>query len=245
MYLDESAEIDFSDYTAKLTKLADTIAPAPEPPQHKIPLPIYTKKDADGNIQTWLYNPDKWEAFLEAIGIEVLFSDYGNLLVRKEGNGVLTSLKPAEALKYIYDRLEKVGPGYKAHFAEKMSAALMADNLNRYMVRSRHINRPTDTKTSVYVPFKNGMLEITKDAATLHYGYMGYDILDSDPSTKRDWKENTAQKAEFETFLERACGMMEAAPEWERRKEAIMSMLGYLVSRTKEGNNNYINILIE
>lgn len=241
MWLDADAEIDFVDYVGKIKALADKICPESALPQ--ITLPIKEDLNAKGE-KTYKFCPALWESFLKDIGVELVKLAGGEttLLITDE-RGVCSLVKPEDALDYFVKRIKQENYKAAAHFRYK-EASKMKD-VCQYAGMMRNANFPQDTQGRVLAAFRNGLLEIRQDKTTFHNGsYRGFDILESTPTLKRDWKPETG-KGEFETFIERACGMEEGQQEWEARKQSIMSMLGYLVSTCKIPGANFLCMLTE
>lgn len=85
------------------------------------------------------------------------------------------------------------------------------------------INRIQDTKDKTYIPFKNGVLEITKDSKRL-IPYKDTNCLFFESEIQnRDWKENYYPHAEVNQFLSNIAGNHE-------RLTVLKSILGYLIN---------------
>lgn len=246
MYLDGTAETSLADYVTRLETVADEIHKQTdeEIEESTITIPMKLSKSKGG--VTYKYDATKWEQFLKDVGVvEILDIKSGDLyLILTLENGVYREASPALVLDTIIKRIKSVDEEKAALFREERATKLKSSSLEHYMGMSRQIALPKDTRDTVYAPFKNGLLVITKDKVTLHdHDYCGYDIPWDTPTLRREYSD-TYDQSEFETFINHACGSEEKSPTWQERKESIETLLGYLISRKKE-TVNWLNVLTE
>ena len=239
VYFDDKAEMELSDITDSLCQLADGIS---EVKERGITLPMVRKETQDGKFKLE-YSHLCWWRFLDDIGLRLVRWDNEHRLMITNDNGISQWLTPQTAFDKEIDIIKGCDMLIAAEFADKRSSSLLNSNLSKYAKGEIVYNPPRDTDKIVRVPFRNGLLEITKDGAVLNDGYLGYDVMDDTPTVTRDWKFSN-EKSEFQTFIERACGCEENQKGWKDRFKSICTLLGYLVCRRKE-NVNYLCLLIE
>lgn len=241
MYFNPNAEMPFNEIVEKLVALADSICPVKE--SKKITLPVFKQENENGKA-TWIYSPVNWWKFLDDIHLKKVWWEKEQKLMLTDENGISRWLEPEKAVDEMTNIISGFDVAAGANFVHLRSAALSNKNLAHYARNVIYYNPPKDTSEMVLVPFKNGMLTIKKDGIELNKnGYLGYDIMDDSPTVGRKWNYTT-DKSEFQVFLERVCGKMNSSPIWEDRYNAIVTLIGYLVSRKKEAVN-YLNILVE
>ncbi len=239
MYIDPDAEMELSELADRLVRLADEICEAKENP---LVLPMEVVSGKSGN--KYVFKPRKWWDFLDGIRLRKVWWDNNERLMITNDDGVSTWLSAGMALDVQIDRIKELDDNMAAEFSDKMSSKLAQDNLVSYHRGVDNYNPPLDEQDKIFVPFRNGLLEITRDGCELTPDYRGFDIMDDTPSVKRDWFQSR-EKSEFQTFVEHACGSVEEDPQWKDRFKAICTLLGYLICRSKVNDMNYLCLLLE
>jgi len=241
MYFDDGAEMELDELASRLDRLADDVC---EVKGKGLTMPMTWKTGEESS--KLVYDHENWTKFIKEIGLRKVYVDEWDeqRLIQTDENGISRWMSPSWALDYQIDMIRTQDNNIAVNFSQKRASSLLKDNMADYHFGCETYNPPKDSLENVLVPFRNGMLVITKKGCELMEGdYMGYDILMDMPTVRRDWKEDYCE-SEFQTFLEHACGSLEDAPHWKDRFKAVCSMLGYLVCRAKE-NVNYFCVLIE
>ena len=242
MFYDDKAEIEFETFVEKITTEADKVC-AVKATGVQVPMRL-TK----GKTEThWVYAPTMWDKFIDGLRVGLVYKrghDETELLIHSEENGVYHTLPTLRMAHYIVRRAKEINYDAGCEFKNQKWGMLQADKNPMFLGNDRPLNLLQDGIFAVYAPFANGLLKITPDGTDFRENdYMGYDIPDNAPTLGREY-EMVMGKSEFETFLEHACGSLENSPEWEKRKHAFETLIGYLVCRHKEAVN-YLCVLTE
>ena len=238
MYVDADAEVGFAEWCSALSKFVK-VEEAQVRGNFAGPM-MLVGEDED---RKWIMSPATWKKYLDDKGIYVIRVNGEDGIYRRE-DGILQKHDPMEMFKLIYDEVRSVNEKASDEFSRK-TTSLLKENLGEYAVNQKTvINKSKDDFESVHIPYKNGLLIVHPIGHDFIKGdFKGYDYFGTEPSTKRDFVY-TEEKSEYETFLERACGVMENDPKWQERKLSIESYLGYLISGAKEAVN-YMGIFTE
>lgn len=241
MYFDPDAEVDFDDFVDKVASFASQIS---EGKEEKTDLHLPMEKDK--KTGKWKKLPEKRTAFIKTAKVTKVENGDTQRLIVSDERGVFRYQTPQQISDYLVNYVfANAGIVEGEHYADLYKTELAKSTLEYFVAIVRHLNEPLDTEDTVYVPFKNGMLVINSKSAEMKKDdYLGYDIRHVSPTLYRDF-EIDMEKSEFETFLERACGSEEDHEFWPDRKKSIMTLIGYMISKHKEGGKNYINVLTE
>ena len=247
MYLDDNAEVTIEEFVDRLEKIAKEISEVKEK-AGKITLAMEKTIDPNTGKEKWEYNPVKWERSLEDMGIKPKFRklEKGGAyeLTLSHDGGLYHVICAQGALDHIVKMYKSQDYAAGAWFREKRASKLGSEKYEQYSGMAEAYHEPIDTQSRVLIPYRNGLLEITAKGGTLSDGtYNGMDIPDDSPTLSRDWKYST-DKGELEDFVELACGRADGDEKWERRKEALMTLLGYEICGKKE-QVNYFPVIIE
>lgn len=195
----------------------------------------------------WIAHDACMNAFLCQCGIYRASPEdrrmYGKDIIAIVGNGIFERLDIPEAFQRLADNIyEHMGEEYAAMWGKMFGTTMCGKNLARYQPE---LDAPPtrDTADTVYLPFKNGVLVITKGGHELR-PYDGFLFDANSPTLKHEWKASR-EKSEMEIFLEHACGSKEGSPKWKKRKHSIMTMLGYLISQYRKRSEGHLCILID
>lgn len=247
MYLDDNAEVTIEEFVDRLEKIAKEISEVKEK-AGKITLAMEKTLDPNTGKEKWEYNPVKWERSLEDMGIKVKFKKLDNQgnyeLALSHDGGLYHVISAQGALDHIVKMYKAQDYVAGVMFREKRASKLGSERFEQYAGMAEAYHEPIDTQSRVLIPYRNGLLEITAKGGTLSDGtYNGMDIPDDSPTLARDWKYST-DKGELEDFIELACGRADGDEKWERRKEALMTLLGYEICGKKE-QVNFFPVIIE
>ena len=238
MYVDANAEVGFDEWCAALSKFVK-VEEAQVRGNFAGPMVLV----GDDEDRKWIMSPATWKKYLDDKGIYVIRVNGEDNIYRRE-DGILQRHDPMEMFKLIYDEVRAVNEKASDEFSKK-TTALLKENLGEYAVNQKTvINKSKDDFESVHIPYKNGLLIVHPSGHDFSKGdFKGNDYFGTEPSTKRDFVY-TEEKSEYETLIERTCGVMENDPRWQDRKLSIESYLGYLISGAKEPTN-YMGIFTE
>lgn len=247
MYLDDTAEVTIEEFVDRLEKIAKEISEVKEK-AGKITLAMEKTIDPNTGKEKWEYNPVKWERSLEDMGIQAKYKKLdkqGNYELTISHDGGLYHVISAQgALDHIVKMYNAQNSMVGAMFREKRASKLTSEKYEQYAGLAESYREVVDTRAKVFVPYRNGLLEITAKGGTFHLdSYEGRDIPDDTPTLTRDWKYSP-EKSELEEFIELACGREEMDGKWKERKEALMTLLGYDLSGKKE-QVNYFPVIVE
>ena len=247
MYLDDTAEVSLDEFADRLEKIAKEISEVKEK-AGKITLAMEKVIDPKTGREKWEYSPAKWERSLADMGIKVKYrrlDNQGNYELTLSHDGGLYHVISAQgALDHIVKMYNAQDYMAGAMFREKRSSKMTSEKYEQYAGLAEPYREVVDTKEKVFVPYRNGLLEITAKGGLFHSdSYEGRDVPDDSPTLTREWSYSP-EKGELEEFIELACGREDGDGKWKERKEAIMTLLGYELSGRKE-KVNYLPVIVE
>lgn len=268
VYLDAEAETDFASFCKRISELANEMGGQEKEEVRHAPCPIFdanetkrkkARRAAEANGEefdgteipaAWKVSPLGLESLIDFCGISKMTLGKGEcqnqVLMHVDPQNRYKEITVSEAADILDEAVKaEYGAEIAAEFKRICGANLHAASLSAYMGHNAKLNPLRDTASTVYIPYKNGLLKITKDAAELVDYDAEHHINADEPSLKRKWKPELADRpSEFEQFVENLSGKVDDRPDWRERARAFCTLIGYLISRHKDVVN-YICIIMD
>ena len=198
----------------------------------KVPLEVVEQIDGENKIQPfWVDNNGKvkvipilFQTFLQSHGYYKYYIDNNTILVKVQSN-ILEIITVEQIKDFVLNYLKDISELDVWNYCAE-STKIFTDNYLS-MLDSINVELLKDTKNKTYIPFKNGVVEITKNKIELlsyididGYIWKGH-IID------RDYIK-TKIKTDFKDFISKICNKDTA------RINAMESTLGYLIHSYKD-----------